>query len=348
MKLKSVLGFLRDVLIAAGIIAVILVVLFLYTDNWPPMVVIESDSMQHGGDSSVGVIDTGDLVLVKKVSSEKNVITYIEGQAKGYKTYGDYGDVIIYRKNGGTDTPVIHRSVMYLELNETTNKTFDVPDLAKLDYGKENDWYITFKQNTVITQARWYDLGINHQIHINDYGYAKVHLKIDLRLVNSSFGDKYDIHGGFVTVGDHNAARDRENCVDQERLTEDAPPKEKVRPVKAEWIVGKARGELPWFGIVKLKVSGNPNEFPTTSVYMVFVSLGVVIALPIVLDFLYLTIKKKIKGNGNMENEKDKEDEDGGEGTGNDEGEITGSGEKGEKGKDPPPGGNDPEISDDE
>ncbi len=347
MKLKSVLGFLRDVLIAAGIIAVILVVLFLYTDNWPPMVVIESDSMQHGGDSSVGVIDTGDLVLVKKVSTEKNVITYVEGQAKGYKTYGDYGDVIIYRKNGGTDTPVIHRSVMYLVLNGTTNNSFDVPDLSKLDYGKENDWYVTISQNTVIKEARWYDLGKNHQIHINDYGYSKVHLKIDLGLVNRSFANK-DMHGGFITVGDHNAARNTGSCVDQEHLTLDPPSNEKVQPVKAEWIVGKARGELPWFGIVKLKVSGNPNEFPTTSVYMVFVSLGVVIALPIVLDFLYLTIKKKIKGNGNMENEKDKEDEDSGEETGNGEGEKSGNEEKGEKGKDPPAGGNDPEISEDE
>ena len=347
MKLKSVLGFLRDVGIAAGIIAVILVVLFLYTDNWPPMVVIESDSMQHGHDSSVGVIDTGDLVLVKKVSTEKNVITYIEGQARGYRTYGDYGDVIIYRKNGGTDTPVIHRSVMYLKLNETTNNSFDIPDLSKLEYGEDEDWYVTISQNTVVAQARWYDLEKNHQIHINDYGYAGVHLKIDLGIINKNFGDD-DLHGGFITVGDHNAARNTGSCVDQEHLALDPPANQKVRPVKAEWIVGKARGELPWFGIVKLKVSGNPNEFPTTSVYMVFVTLGVIIALPIVLDFLYLTIKKKIKGNANMENEKDKEDEDSGEETGNGEGGKTREEGKVKKGKDPPADGNDPEISEDE
>ena len=285
MKLKTVLGFLRDVAIAAGIIGLLLLILFLYTANWPPMVVIESDSMQHGDDSSIGVIDTGDLVLVKRIDSRKEITTYVEGRAKGYETYSDYGDVIIYRKNGGSDTPVIHRSVLFLEVNSTTNSTFDIPELAGLEYGLEGDWFITRSEQYGIplTKARWYNISKDYDIYLNSYGFGKVRLKIDMNNINKSFRSG-GIHGGFLTVGDHNAQRDCNRSVDQGLLdAEDGS----VRPVKVDWIVGKGKGELPWFGIVKLKVSGNTNEFPSTSIYMIFVSLAVVIALPIVIDYIY-------------------------------------------------------------
>ena len=298
MKLKSILGFLRDIAIAAGIIGVLLLAIFLYTGNWPPMVVIESNSMQHGDDSELGVIDTGDLVLVKELDGENDLITYVEGRATGYETYSEYGDVIIYRKNGGADTPVIHRPVIELVLNTTTNNTFDLPGLAGLEYGTEKDWFIS----PYSLESRWWNLGEKHKIHINGYGYRKLNLEIDLfKIIKDTFNYK-DIHGGYITFGDHNPTIDQGNL--------DALDG-KVKPVKTEWIIGKARGELPWFGIVKLKLSGEvKNEFPTTSVYMIFVTLAVVIALPIVVDFIYHIIKKKIKGDTNTEDEKDKKGDD--------------------------------------
>lgn len=298
MKLKSILGFLRDIVIAAGIIGVLLLVIFLYTGNWPPMVVIESDSMQHGDDSELGVIDTGDLVLVKELDDHNDLTTYVEGRATGYETYSEYGDVIIYRKNGGEDTPVIHRPVLELVLNTTTNISFDIPELAKLEYGKEKDWFISPNR----AEPRWWNLGENHKIHINDYGYRKLKLEIDLfKIIKGTFDGK-DLHGGYITFGDHNPTIDQGNL--------DALDG-KVKPVKTEWIIGKARGELPWFGIVKLKLSGEvKNEFPSTSIYMIFVTLAVVIALPIVVDFIYHVIKKKIKGDKKTEDEKDKKGED--------------------------------------
>ena len=73
-----------------------------YTQNWPPMVVVESESMMHAEDSEVGVIDTGDLVLVKKTSGRGDITTYIEGKKRDYKTYGEYGDVIIYAGDKNT------------------------------------------------------------------------------------------------------------------------------------------------------------------------------------------------------------------------------------------------------
>jgi len=41
------------------IVGGLLLVLYLFSGVWPPMVVIESSSMMHGEDSQVGVIDTG-------------------------------------------------------------------------------------------------------------------------------------------------------------------------------------------------------------------------------------------------------------------------------------------------
>src|SRR5207244_6109070 len=64
------------------------------------------------------------------ISSTRNsVITYIEGRANGYSTYGDYGDVIIFRR-AGTATPIIHRAIMYVNLH--ANLTADVPDILLL------------------------------------------------------------------------------------------------------------------------------------------------------------------------------------------------------------------------
>ena len=66
------------ILIVFGIILGILVA---YTNYWPPVVVVESDSMMHGDDSSLGTMDTGDLVLVKGVRNRNQIKTYIEGES---------------------------------------------------------------------------------------------------------------------------------------------------------------------------------------------------------------------------------------------------------------------------
>jgi signal peptidase I len=112
--------FLRDAGIAVLFVVLILLAMFAYSGLWPPLVVVESNSMMHGVDnhSHIGAIDTGDLVLVKKVNHASDIVTYMEGLSTGHKTYGDYGDVIIYEKGGSqTLTPIIHRAMIYLEPN---------------------------------------------------------------------------------------------------------------------------------------------------------------------------------------------------------------------------------------
>ena len=94
--------------------------LLLYLQTWPVFVVIGSPSMQHGNDTSaVGVMDVGDIVLVQKVSSPTDLVSYVRGRATGYATYGDYGDVAVLRDL--EDVPagkyVLHRPLAYVVWN---------------------------------------------------------------------------------------------------------------------------------------------------------------------------------------------------------------------------------------
>src|SRR3989304_487205 len=99
---RSALLFLRDLAIAFLVVALVMAALFAYQGVWRPMVVGESASMQHSNtESFVGVIDTGDLVLVQGVAAAGDVVTYIEGGAPGPPPHGDYGAGTVFIKPGG-------------------------------------------------------------------------------------------------------------------------------------------------------------------------------------------------------------------------------------------------------
>ena len=121
----------KDVGLALGSVLLVFLVTFAYSGNWPPMVVIESGSMEHTdnplyeepGFTHIGTIDTGDLVVVKE-AKKSDIVTYLQGKKTDYKKYGDYGDVIVYYKNGIKEvdgspvTPVIHRAMAWVEVLE--------------------------------------------------------------------------------------------------------------------------------------------------------------------------------------------------------------------------------------
>ncbi len=72
---------------------------------------IESGSMEPN-------MHIGDLVFIRNVPST-GIVTHEDGATSGYKTFGDYGNVILYRKYGRTDiTPIIHRAMYYVEAGE--------------------------------------------------------------------------------------------------------------------------------------------------------------------------------------------------------------------------------------
>lgn len=82
------------------------------------------------------------------------------------------------------------------------------------------------------------------------------------------------IHSGFITKGDNNGAADQ------------CPSGTISTTVRLEWVLGKARGELPWIGLIKLEVddltshSTNFHDAGGDSKVMLFVSLAVLIGAP--------------------------------------------------------------------
>ena len=121
-------------LVALAVIVVLLVGLYAYTGNWPPVYVVESGSMQHGASDVLGLINAGDLVLAKKVPSS-SITPYMVGLVTGYSTYGEYGDVILYHPNGDTGaTPIIHRALLYFQWN-AASASYSAPELGGLACG---------------------------------------------------------------------------------------------------------------------------------------------------------------------------------------------------------------------
>ncbi len=247
MSTKSeVMALVQDVVVALVVVAIVLGSLYLYGGRWPPMVVVESESMQHDDELSfIGVIDTGDLTLVRTLENAGRPTTWVEGRESGYRTYSEFGDVIIYHKNGlFQTTPIIHRAIVRIEYDPVSGG-FDVPTLGFEDV----------TESFTIEDFNSYHNGRREVID----------LTIDVRTILNNFNanPNVDPHGGIITKGDHN----RE--VDQYSLpawTGPGMPPEGVsrlvEPVEEGWIVGVARGEIPWFGLIKLWARGQTAAHP--------------------------------------------------------------------------------------
>ena len=258
----------RDVAFAGILVAIIFGSMFAYTQVWPPVVVVESGSMQHSHTRAyLGSIDTGDVVLVQAVHSTSDIITYVQGRASGYETYSNYGDVIIFHPPGAPAdvTPIIHRAILYADLSASAWGGVDIPSLASFP----DPWSATHPDGTPTTNTT--GLG-NVTLTMRSWASGferRESLTYDLRILRKS---------GFLTKGDHNPSFDG--------------PLTYVPPVPVSDIIGKARGELPWFGLIKLTVTptngccragwGDPraptNSWDSLSTSLVLIPVGIFLA----------------------------------------------------------------------
>ena len=114
---NEVVVFVREMLSSAAIVLVIGLLLFAISGIWPPMVAIESGSMEpqmQKGDL-VFIMDKGRLVP-DAAQAGTGVVTYQAGQEAGYESFNDHGDVIIYEPGGREyQTPIIHRAMFWVE-----------------------------------------------------------------------------------------------------------------------------------------------------------------------------------------------------------------------------------------
>lgn len=102
-------GLARDLIWVVGVVGLIALALFLVSGTWPAVVTIESESM-------VPNMNVGDLVLVVDEDRFGALTTWAEGQRTGHTSFGNYGDVIVYRPNGADSVhPIIHRAMTYVD-----------------------------------------------------------------------------------------------------------------------------------------------------------------------------------------------------------------------------------------
>ncbi len=261
MVKKDSLDSIKALLIAIIAIALIFIALFAYSGIWPPIVIVESSSMQHGDQWQYGVINTGDIVLVKKVTSVSNIITYVQGRETGYKSYGDYGNVIIYTSQSGMS--VIHRAIFYVTWNNA------VPEITG-----EN-------------KASSFMKILGDYVIIEDMGFSHRNLLVDL--------GPFIGQSGFVTMGDNNLANlpllNFQGYIVCEAADENVGISSSL--VNMHMIEGIAQGWLPWFGDIKLIVTGNTEYIPSDSYYYLAISLIILFSIPGIYDITAGYIKKK-------------------------------------------------------
>ena len=278
-KVIKIVKGLRGFIYAAILVLIIVGGLVLYSGAWPPLVVVESRSMQHSNvDSFIGTIDTGDMVILKKTNGVAEVRTYLESLGDGYQTYGEYGDVIVYKPYGSDSrTPIIHRALFRMEYN-SSGGGYDIPELGEIS---QSVWSVTDGPKD------WHNL--KTEITLTGIGYNQITVRLNISTILSNFAHVTMVpFSGLVTLGDNNRG-----IVDQ--MTDIC-----WAPVRADWVSGVARGELPWFGLLKLWITGPAPDgpVPENSKTALFVSLGVLIGGPIAIDLTLMVLDRKGKHPG--------------------------------------------------
>lgn len=227
---------IRDVAIGGLVLLLVLSSLWVYTGRWghSPVVVVESGSMMHcsngiGGSASIGrECDSSRFGRLGTIDpgdlilvQEANGRDDIETYAGGGQDrYGEPGDVIVYKPNGeGLNVPVIHRAMFWLQVE--ADGSYTLPELGA----------------TRVRSLDVDDLGLDREEYRLGPSCQEVAWPHNLRPGMA----------GFVTKGDNNECFDQSSSGLQYLVVEE------------DWVVGKARGEIPWLGLVKLFVTDTLN-----------------------------------------------------------------------------------------
>ena len=299
-------------LLAVAMIAFLVLGLWAHTGTMPPLVVVESSSMIHEENGEVGSIDAGDLILVMDTPYD-NIITFAEASDRsnkyhGYETHGMEGDVIIYHKNGDEGTPIIHRAILRVEPSQTTSPNrLAANDSDYCPNGGTWDGAVEDEDGEIGTCVlTWSVPGTNvtnsDTITIRFDGYnagyydckRMAHANVEPYLVVWNWQPK---HSGIVTLGDNNQC-----SVDQGGLVVNGSSgihsaSGVAGPVREDWLVGVAGGEIPWLGTVKLMLSGADSPgtqyVPGSSFLFLAMVIGGIIFAPVGLEVMLKKIMQE-------------------------------------------------------
>ncbi len=116
----ATVAIVREIAISVVIVLAIAGLLFSMSGVWPPLVAVESDSMEPN-------IMTGDLVFIvepdrfagEHAINGTGIVPGDRAAENGSTSFGDAGDVIIFAPDGNFErTPIIHRAKFYVEEGE--------------------------------------------------------------------------------------------------------------------------------------------------------------------------------------------------------------------------------------
>ncbi|MEF8800303.1 MAG: S26 family signal peptidase [Halolamina sp.] len=113
------LMFIRELLTSMATVAAVGLLLFAISGVWPPMVAVESGSMDPN-------MQKGDLIFVTETGrympdydrDETGVVTYRAGEQNEYRTFGSYGSVVVYKNPSTFGPPIIHRARFWVNEGE--------------------------------------------------------------------------------------------------------------------------------------------------------------------------------------------------------------------------------------
>jgi signal peptidase I len=316
------MAVVRDVAVAAAIVGLLLAIIWIYSGQplrQAPVVSVESGSMMHGpfgsGSSSspthygnpsfgrIGTIDPGDIVFVKRVDGPEDVEVAFGAGGRG--GYGGHGDVIVFMPNGEPGrTRVIHRAMLFVEAvpegcQPGVDCTYRVPafcDNPGLDEwaGRSNHGlgkYCEGSRDPLVLRLERDGLVLD--------------IPAEAAFPCASGGMTCPaFHSGFITKGDNNLAPDQQR---QSGISQ---------AVRIEWVIGKARGEIPWFGLIKLALYGNKSyntgtdptqgsnwkilaaSAPWDIWLSLFLALAILVSIPMGIDVVTTRLSKRKRGQG--------------------------------------------------
>lgn len=121
---SGALIYVRDVLTSVAIVLAIGVLLFTISGVWPPMVAVESGSMEPNMERGdlIFIVDNGRFVpegAIDTPDGSTGVVPADVAAERDRTTFDRPGDVIVFRPNGNAgQTPIIHRAMLWVEGGE--------------------------------------------------------------------------------------------------------------------------------------------------------------------------------------------------------------------------------------